>query len=52
MVEVNRDLYLDPVSFEPKADFDQVAAEIKSFCVAALTAYAATFPPGDRRLII
>ena len=41
MVEVNRDLYLDPVSFEPKADFDQVAAEIKSCCVAALHAYAA-----------
>ena len=44
LVEVNRDLYLDPVSFEPKADFDKTAAAIKSCCVAALTAYAATFP--------
>ena len=41
MVEVNRDLYLDPVSFEPKTDFNRVAAEIKSCCVAALHAYAA-----------
>jgi N-formylglutamate amidohydrolase len=41
MVEVNRDLYLDPVSFEPKADFNRTAAEIKTCCVAALHAYAA-----------
>ncbi len=41
MVEVNRDLYLDPHSCKPNKDFDRIASEIKSCCVEALLAYAA-----------
>lgn len=41
MVEVNRNLYLDPVSFEPNRDFTRIASEINSRCVEALLAYAA-----------
>jgi len=33
MVEVNRDLYLDPVSFEPNLEFSRIASEINSRCV-------------------
>lgn len=41
MVEVNRNLYLDPISFEPNVDFTRVASEIRGRCVEALLAYAA-----------
>ena len=36
MVEVNRDLYLDRESFEPKSDFARIAAEVKHRCIEAL----------------
>jgi N-formylglutamate amidohydrolase len=42
MVEVNRNLYLDPVSYKPNVNFSRIACEIKSRCVKALHAYAAT----------
>jgi N-formylglutamate amidohydrolase len=42
MVEVNRNLYLDPVSCKPNVNFSRIASEIKSRCVEALLAYAAT----------
>ena len=38
MVEVNRDLYLDPETFEPKADFEKIAAEVRQRCCEALNA--------------
>lgn len=41
MVEVNRNLYLDPVSFEPNVDMNWMASDIKSRCVEALLAYVA-----------
>lgn len=41
MVEVNRNLYLDPVSFEPNVDINRIASDIKSRCVEALLAYVA-----------
>lgn len=44
MVEVNRDLYLDRKSFEPKSDFGQVAAAIKDHCIDALARCAAEYP--------
>lgn len=36
MVEVNRDLYLRPQSFEPDTDFNRTATEIRKCCVEAL----------------
>lgn len=36
MVEVNRDLYLDRESFEPKPDLVQIAAEVRRCCFEAL----------------
>jgi N-formylglutamate amidohydrolase len=36
MVEVNRDLYLDPASFQPTAAFDRVADAVRRCCVDAL----------------
>lgn len=41
MVELNRNLYLDPVTFEPNVDINRFASDIKSRCVEALLAYAA-----------
>lgn len=41
MVEVNRKLYLDPVSFEPNVDFIRISSEIKSRCVEAILEYTA-----------
>lgn len=48
MVEVNRNLYLDPVSFEPNEDFTRLASEINSCCVQALLAYVASSPLSSR----
>jgi N-formylglutamate deformylase len=42
MVEVNRNLYLDPVTFQPNGDLHRIASEIKGRCVEALGAYAAS----------
>ena len=39
MVEVNRDLYLDRESFEPKSDFTRIAAEVKHRCIEALNVF-------------
>ncbi len=36
MVEVNRDLYLDSKTFQPKLDFGRVADAIKAYCFDAL----------------
>ncbi len=36
MVEVNRDLYLGPESFEPNTDFNRTATEIRKRCVEAV----------------
>lgn len=36
MVEVNRDLYLNPASWGPNLEFDGIAKEIKACCVAGL----------------
>lgn len=41
MVEVNRNLYLDPVTCERKGEFNRIAAEIRSRCIEALLAYEA-----------
>lgn len=41
MVEVNRDLYLDPKSFEPNSDFARIAKEIRNCCVEALRVFQA-----------
>lgn len=46
MVEINRDLYLAPDSFEPRPDFARIAAEIRHRCVAALGAFGGGHPPG------
>jgi N-formylglutamate deformylase len=42
MVEVNRNLYLDPVGFQPNGNLNRIASEIKGRCVEALGAYAAS----------
>ncbi len=39
MVEINRDLYLDAFTAMPKADFAQVAAQIRSCCANALAKF-------------
>ncbi len=44
MVEVNRDLYLDPECFEPNSHFNRIAAEIKAYCVDALASCSAEYP--------
>jgi N-formylglutamate amidohydrolase len=49
MVEVNRDLYLDPVGFEPKPEFARIAAEVKRNCIEAALAYAAAGAKGAGR---
>jgi N-formylglutamate amidohydrolase len=36
MVEINRNLYFDSLSSTPKADFIQVAAQVRSCCANAL----------------
>lgn len=38
MVEVNRDLYLDPESFQPKSDFARIAGKVRHCCLDALNA--------------
>ena len=39
MIEVNRDLYLDPENFAPSQNFTIIAAEIKARCADALSTY-------------
>lgn len=46
MVEVNRDLYLDPTSFEPNSDFDRISAAIKGYCIDALVGCPRIWPRG------
>ena len=40
MVEVNRDLYLDPSTFEPNPEFHRIASEIRARCAHALARLA------------
>jgi len=39
MIEVNRDLYLDPNTFSPRKNFSMIAAKIKARCADALNMY-------------
>lgn len=39
MVEVNRNLYLDSTTFEPKPEFHRIAAAIRSLCIEALAEF-------------
>lgn len=41
MVEVNRDLYLNPEDFEPNLNFARIANEIKACCADALAKFPA-----------
>lgn len=43
MVEINRDLYLDSKTFEPKLDFGRVADAIKAYCFDALVKCSAEY---------
>ncbi len=42
----NRDLYLDPTSFEPNSDFDRISAAIKGYCIDALVGCPRIWPQG------